>query len=142
MNLSGFALNDLIKKTEIPLHNTLIIYDDVNLDLGVLRFRPKGSDGGHNGMKSVIYELNTDNIPRLRIGIRNFITDIDINKYSSADDNDLADYVLSDFNKDEQIILDKILNVAKDAVLCFIFEGINAAMNLYNKKFFDLNKSI
>lgn len=125
MNVSGKAVSDFLDNYDIRLDDMLVLFDDVNLDFGTLRLRPSGSDGGQKGMHSIIYELITENIPRLRIGIRNEV----------MRDN-LTDYVLSEFTNEEKKKLDKILVAAKDAALCYIDEGIETAMNKYNKKFF------
>ena len=100
-----------------------MIYDDISLDAGRLRIRGKGSDGGHNGMKSIILRLNSDNFPRIRIGVGE----------KPNKDYDLADWVLSRFTKEEGEKLETALsNSAKAAEL--IVEGkINEAMNLYNR---------
>jgi peptidyl-tRNA hydrolase, PTH1 family len=124
MNLSGQAVTEFLENYDVRLDDMLIVYDDVELDFGTLRMRPSGSDGGHNGMHSIIYELITENVPRLRIGIG-----------SEQNPDYLVDYVLSEFTKEEKKNLDKILNAAKDAVLCFMDEGIEVAMNNYNRSF-------
>ncbi len=129
MNLSGDAVKNFYDKYEIEKENILIVYDDINLELGSLRMRPSGSDGGQNGIKSVIYSMDTDEIPRLRFGIRN------TEDYESARKNEdfsLADYVLSSFNENELELLEQSVDRAKDAVLSFIGQGIKKAMNLYN----------
>jgi PTH1 family peptidyl-tRNA hydrolase len=134
MNASGMALKSFFEKHPVPLENILVIYDDVNLDFGIIRMRPGGSDGGQNGIKSVIYEIQTQEIPRLRIGIRN--TD------ELQDADDLADYVLSEFNDEEQSNLDKITETSKNAVLSFIDEGIKETMNKFNKNVLENNNNI
>lgn len=129
MNLSGEAVKNFYDKYEIDKENILIVYDDINLELGSLRMRPSGSDGGQNGIKSVIYFMETDEIPRLRFGIRN------TEDYESArlnEDFSLADYVLSPFKESELELLERSVNRSKDAVLGFINTGIKNAMNLYN----------
>jgi peptidyl-tRNA hydrolase, PTH1 family len=131
MNGSGRAVKEFYDKYEVELKNTLIIYDDINLDFGVLRLRPSGSDGGQNGIKSVIYELETEEIPRLRIGIRN---EAEIERLLTLDRFDLADYVLSDFKEAELKDIDKIIEASKNAALSFIEFGIQETMNNYNKK--------
>jgi len=139
MNSSGKAVKDFLDRNMVEFENMLVIFDDVNLNFGTLRLRPGGSDGGHNGMHSVIYELGTEDIPRLRLGIR---FDDELTKFShdSAEGyiniyDDLAGYVLSDFSDKETKQLDKITTAAQDAVLAFINEGITAAMNKFNKDF-------
>lgn len=130
MNLSGKAVKAFYDKYEIPLENFLIIYDDVNLDFGVLRLRPNGSDGGQNGIKSVIFELETENISRLRVGIR---SPNDFEKLQNEEGFSLADYVLSGFSDKEIELLDKVAEGAKDSVLSFIDDGLADAMNRFNR---------
>lgn len=130
MNLSGKAVKLFSQMHETSPEKFLIIYDDVDLPFGTLRLRPSGSDGGQNGMASVIYEMETDNIPRLRAGIRN---EEEIAKLSDEFGTDLAKFVLSEFNADEKKDIDKVIETARDAVLCFINDGIISAMNNYNR---------
>lgn len=130
MNLSGKAVKAFYDKYEIPAGNILIIYDDVNLDFGVLRIRGEGSDGGQNGIKSVIYEMETESIPRLRIGIRSVE---DFEKLQNEEGFSLADYVLSGFSEKELELLDKVAEIAKDAVLSFIDDGLEETMNRFNR---------
>jgi PTH1 family peptidyl-tRNA hydrolase len=148
MNRSGFAVREFFENYEISGENVLIVYDDVNLDFGTIRLRPSGSDGGHKGMQSVIYEMHTEDIPRLRIGIKNpaelekfelkltpeapeqnheSMSEVHEGKY------DLAEYVLSNFTDDEIQKMDIILDFSKDAVLSFIGHGIEETMNKFNK---------
>jgi PTH1 family peptidyl-tRNA hydrolase len=123
MNNSGDAVEEASVFYKIPPERILVIYDDISLDVGRLRIRGKGSDGGHNGMKSIILRLNSDNFPRIRIGVGK----------KPNKDYDLADWVLSRFTKEEGEKLETALsNSAKAAEL--IVEGkINEAMNLYNR---------
>ncbi len=123
MNNSGDAVEEAAVFYKIPPERILVIYDDISLDVGRLRIRGKGSDGGHNGMKSIILRLNSDNFPRIRIGVGK----------KPNKDYDLADWVLSRFTKEEGEKLETALsNSAKAAEL--IVEGkINEAMNLYNR---------
>jgi PTH1 family peptidyl-tRNA hydrolase len=132
MNLSGIALKQFTDNFDVTTDNVLIIYDDVNLNFGTLRLRPSGSDGGQKGMHSVIYELQTEDIPRLRIGIRN---DAEIEKFRSLGRNYLADYVLSEFTPDELNGLNAVLDASVQAVLSFIDNGIKETMNRFNKNF-------
>ena len=123
MNNSGDAVEEAAVFYKIPPERILVIYDDISLDVGRLRIRGKGSDGGHNGMKSIILRLNSDNFPRIRIGVGK----------KPNKDYDLADWVLSRFTKEEGEKLETALsNSAKAAEL--VVEGkINEAMNLYNR---------
>lgn len=139
MNLSGVALKQFTDNFDVFTDNVLIIYDDVNLDFGTLRLRPSGSDGGQKGMHSIIYELQTEDIPRLRIGIRN---DGEIEKFKALGRNYLADYVLSEFTTDELKKLDVVLEASMQAVLCFIDNGIKETMNKFNKNFLAVDRSL
>lgn len=123
MNNSGEAVEEAASFYKIPPENIIVIYDDINLDVGRLRIRQKGSDGGHNGMKSIILHLNSDNFPRIRVGVGK----------KPHPDYDLADWVLSRFTKEEGEKLEPALaNGAKAAEL--IVQGkINEAMNVYNR---------
>jgi PTH1 family peptidyl-tRNA hydrolase len=139
MNLSGIAIKGFYDRFEIPitsLDKLLVIYDDVNIDFGTIRLRPSGSDGGQNGIKSVIYKMQSEDIPRLRIGI-NKQTELEKIK---AEGGSLADYVLSEFNDEETKALGKVTEACRDAVLCFIEKGIKESMNTYNGSVFDIDK--
>ena len=136
MNASGKAVKSFYDKYELKTENTLIIYDDINLDFGVLRMRPSGSDGGQNGIKSVIYEMETDEIPRLRIGIGN---NNEFEKTKAEDEYVLADFVLSEFTIDEAKSVGKVTEAARDAVLTFIEHGIKETMNKHNKRVIDIS---
>ncbi len=138
MNSSGRAVRDFYEKYEVSADKMLIVYDDVNIDFGTLRLRPSGSDGGQNGIKSIIYEMQTDELPRLRVGIKN---DAEFEKLSSDDDKGLADFVLSGFTENEFEALDKITEAAKDAVLSFIDSGIKETMNSFNRNVLNNDKA-
>jgi PTH1 family peptidyl-tRNA hydrolase len=135
MNLSGRAVKEFSDRYEIPKENILIVYDDVNLPFGTLRMRPSGSDGGQNGMGSVIYEFQSEDISRLRIGIKH---DEELEKVTDEQGSvELIDYVLDEFSDDELKGLDKVITAARDAVLSFIDAGITETMNSFNKNFLD-----
>ncbi|MFA5994909.1 MAG: aminoacyl-tRNA hydrolase [Patescibacteria group bacterium] len=102
MNLSGLAVKKLWQFYKIEIKDILVVYDDKDLPFGKLRFRTKGSSGGHNGMNSIIAELGTSEFPRLRIGIAP--TD------SQTIIHDTADYVLAKFSKEEEKLLPEIIN--------------------------------
>lgn len=121
MNRSGTAVKDAINRTGVPLESVLVCYDDINLSPGVLRLRPSGSAGGHNGLGDIIRVLQTDEIPRLRIGIGN-----------NFDRGRQSDYVLSDFTPEERILMNETLIQAEEAVLTFMRAGIVQAMNVFN----------
>ena len=120
VNLSGRAAKALLQRFSLSPEELLVVCDDVALPLGRIRIRRKGSDGGHNGLRSIIKELGTENFPRLRVGI------------GREGIKDLVGYVLGEFEREEMEILEKVLDVAVDAVECIIKEGIEEAMNKYN----------
>lgn len=122
MNNSGDAVAEAASFYKIPPEKVLIIYDDISLDVGRIRIREKGSDGGHNGMKSIILRLNSDNFPRIRIGV---------GKKPNKDYN-LADWVLSMFTKEEGEKLEKAFANASKAAELIVGGKTNEAMNLYN----------
>ena len=123
MNLSGNAVNYWIKKENIPLTNLLIITDDINLSIGVLRMKKKGSDGGHNGLKNIQELLLSSSYPRLRVGVGN--------EFSKGRQ---VDYVLGDWSKEEEEILEEKVVKIKEMILSFCFAGIENTMNKYNNK--------
>ena len=122
MNNSGDAVEEAADFYKIPPENILIIYDDISLDVGKLRIRAKGSDGGHNGMKSIILRLNTDKFPRIRVGVGK----------KPHPDYDLADWVLSRFTKQEGELLMPALTGAAEAAKLIAEGKIEEAMNKYN----------
>ncbi|QSZ27471.1 aminoacyl-tRNA hydrolase [Aceticella autotrophica] len=121
MNLSGEAIYEIVNFYKIPLSNLIVIYDDINLDVGYIRIRQKGSAGGHNGMKSIIYLLNSEDFPRIRIGI-------------GKPENDLTGYVLRKFDKEDEKLIKGALLKASKAVLDIIENGVEHAMNMFNSK--------
>ena len=121
MNRSGIAVSSLVHFYEVLLENVLVVYDDVDLPVGVLRMRPSGGSAGQKGMQSIIERLGTEEIPRLRIG-----TGRPPGKQGAAD------YVLKDFPSGEQELLNETLERAVDAILTFIQSGLDQAMNAYN----------
>lgn len=123
MNNSGEAIGEAASFYKIPPEKIIVIYDDINLDVGRLRIRQKGSDGGHNGMKSIILHLNSDNFPRIRVGVGK----------KPHPDYDLADWVLSRFTKEEGEKLEPALTNAAKAAELIVQGKINEAMNLYNR---------
>lgn len=121
MNLSGQAVKWIQKEGRIASQNMLVICDDAALPLGALRLRRYGSSGGQNGLQSIIDELGTEDIPRLRCGIG-----------KPAEDDDLSDYVLSPFDETEREAAEALIHRASDAVLCMIENGIDRTMNEFN----------
>lgn len=120
MNLSGLAVRKMTGLYDVPFSKLLIICDDFNLPLGKIRIRKKGSDGGHNGLASIIEKLETNNIPRLRLGI------------GLPDKRDVVDFVLSPFEEYEWDSVTQMLDKAEKAVKDFIKNGIDYTMNTYN----------
>ena len=121
MNNSGPAVAALARRFEIPLTELCIVYDDVHLDIGVLRMRRKGSDGGQKGMKSIIHHLGTPEFPRLRIGIGEPI-------------GALVDYVLTEFSEDEEIEITHTIDRALEAIETFVTDDILTVMNKFNSR--------
>ena len=126
VNLSGEALREICAYYKIPVSKVIIIHDDVSLDCGRLRIREKGSDGGHNGLKSIIYQLRSDEFTRIKIGVGN-----------KPPEYDLADWVLGHFSKEEISHLSKLVDcVVEEAVPEIIRNGAQSAMNKFNGKAF------
>ena len=122
MNLSGDAIAAAANFYKIPPEQVLVIYDDISLPPGKLRLRRKGSAGGHNGIKSIIAQLGTEEFPRIRVGV-------------GAKPNpqyDLADWVLSKFSEDDMTALQPALEHAADAAKKIVSGDMNGAMNLYS----------
>ncbi|MEO0019387.1 MAG: aminoacyl-tRNA hydrolase [candidate division WOR-3 bacterium] len=117
MNHSGVVVKEQL--TEHP-DDFLVVVDDIALPFGTIRLRPKGSDGGHKGLASIIYHLGTDRFPRLRIGI------------GSPKEGDATEYVLSPFSNEEMKMLPNVLRRATDACLMVATCGLEKAMNQFN----------
>lgn len=123
MNNSGEAIRDIVNFYKVDPANLIVIVDDIDIDFASLRIKKKGSAGSHNGLKSVIYQLISDNFPRVKIGIG-----------KKLPQQDLADFVLSKFSKDEKEDIEKTIERASDSVLELIENGVESAMNKYNGK--------
>lgn len=121
MNESGRAVSSLARFYKIAPQNCLICFDEVSLDTGKLRIRKNGSAGGQKGMKSVIEQLGTQDIPRLRVGVG-----------PKPDRFDLANFVLSNFPKSEESVLTVALDRAVEAIELYFKEGLEKAMNKFN----------
>lgn len=121
MNLSGKAVKYWMDKENIPLENILVITDDINLPLGKLRIRKNGSDGGHNGLKNIQEMIGTTDYVRLRFGIGN-----------TFGKGRQVDFVLGKWEKDEVSTVKEKIKVCSEAVLSFILEGVDRAMNKFN----------
>ena len=129
MNNSGVAVKEVCDRHEISPGNILVVLDDFQLPLGTLRLRGRGTDGGHNGLSSIIYHMMTDEIPRLRFGIAG--TTLPAEDRSDT----MADYVLSVFDTEERDVVRTMLRHAAGACLARRDNGIDRAMNSYNKSF-------
>ena len=112
-----------MKKENISLENIFVITDDLNLPFGTIRMRGKGSDGGHNGLKDIQNKVGGQNYARLRFGVGN--------EFSEGKQ---VDYVLGDWSAEENEKMNDRLNVATDAALSFVFQGLGNTMNQYNGK--------
>ena len=122
MNLSGESIRETASFFKIPNENIIVIYDDISLPVGKLRIREKGSAGGHNGIKNIIYQLNSDVFPRIKVGTGQ----------PENPNYDIKDYVLGHFTKEETEILIKSAIRATSAVEEIIKNGAKSAMNKYN----------
>ena len=123
MNLSGESVRELVDYYKVSPEEIIVIYDDVSLEVGQLRIRKKGSAGGHNGIKSIISHLGSEDFPRIKIGVGD-----------KPKDWDLADYVLSRFQGEEQALIRDALKDTSDACRIMTNSSIDEAMNLYNRK--------
>ncbi|MDY3619284.1 aminoacyl-tRNA hydrolase [Agathobaculum sp.] len=122
MNLSGEAVRDAAAFYKIEPAHIIVLSDDVSLDVGTLRVRPKGSAGGQNGLKNIIYHLKSEDFPRIKIGVG----------HKPHPDYDLADWVLSKFTADEREAVDAACRDAVEAAACIISAGCPAAAQQYN----------
>ncbi len=123
MNLSGESVRELVDFYKVTPQEIIVIYDDISLEVGQLRLRKQGSAGGHNGIKSILNHLGTQEFPRIKVGVGD-----------KPKGWDLADYVLSRFSEDDQPIIRDSMKKASEAVKTIIKDGMESAMNLYNKK--------
>lgn len=121
MNRSGQAAAALLHRNQIEPSQLLVLVDDFNLPMGRIRIRKSGSDGGHNGLESIIYDLGTDSFPRLRMGIGPLPEGVDV-----------AGFVLNKFHRDEAVQADKMIEDAAEAVSLAIRDRLDEAMNRYN----------
>ena len=123
MNLSGESVVDICNYYNVYLENVIVIYDDIDLDVGKIRIRKKGSGGTHNGMRSIIKCLGSNEFPRVRVGIS-----------KPKNGQDLADFVLSRFAKEDEKSLNESFENAVAAIDCAIRQDLDLAMNRYNVK--------
>ncbi len=121
MNLSGQSVQGLIHFYKLPLTKLLVAHDDLDLPPGTIRIRPDGGSAGQKGMESILERLSTDEFPRLRLGIGR-----------PPGQMQAPDYVLQEFSNADLAIISETLNRAVEAVLVFVTEGLDAAMNKYN----------
>ncbi len=124
MNLSGIAVSSLLRKHRIELKNVLIVCDDLDLELGRIKIRPMGSAGGHNGLKSIIGSLKSNEFARLRIGIGR----------PDRKNADTSDYVLSAFAKHEKEQYRDMLKKASECCQFWVEEGIVKCMDIFNTR--------
>lgn len=122
VNNSGVAALQFLEKHKIDISDLLVVCDDVNMKMGKLRVRKSGGDGGHNGLASLIYHLNSNQFPRLRIGIS-----------SDFDEGELSSYVLDDFSENDAKVIETVLKDSSLLVEEFIIGGIEALLNANSK---------
>ena len=122
MNLSGESVREAAQFYKIPADHIIVIYDDVSLPVGKLRVRPSGSAGGHNGIKNIIYHLNTDVFPRVKVGVG----------APAHPEHEMIDWVIGNPTPQERKILLESLSKSLDAAACIIEKGTQAAMNQFN----------
>jgi len=123
MNSSGTAVSAIVSNYNIQLEDMIVIYDDLNLELGLIRIRRSGSAGGHKGVKSIIESLGSEAFPRIRIGIG-----------KPPQGTEAIDFVLSKFSPEEREVIDEAEKLAIEAIKVIIFEGIENAMNKFNSR--------
>lgn len=121
MNNSGESVFDMASYYKLSPQNIIVVYDDMALDTGRIRIRPSGSDGGHNGIKSIIYSLKSDEFPRIRIGV-------------GQPDIPATDYVLGNISGEDGVKITTAIKCMDDAVRTIITRGVDAAMNEFNGK--------
>jgi PTH1 family peptidyl-tRNA hydrolase len=121
MNLSGDAVRLLLNAYIESTQDMIVVYDDIDLPTGKLRIRPNGSSGTHNGMRSIISTIQTENFPRLRVGI------------GQQSEGRLRDYVLDAFAPDEMPVIDRAIERSVDALVMFVRGDLKRAMNQFNK---------
>lgn len=121
MNLSGETVGDLVRDEIKSIEDLIVVCDDINLKLGRIRLKKKGSAGGHKGLESIIAELGRDDFARLRVGIAT-----DVHK------GDITRYVLTPFKRNQHKNVSHIISLAADSLVCWIEEGMDVAMNKFN----------
>ncbi len=121
MNLSGESVRECAEFYKIPTENIIVIYDDITLEPGKVRIRPSGSAGGHNGMKSIIYLLNSDKFPRVRFGV-------------GAPEHDLSNHVLGHFSDEDGVSVTRAIKNIEDIISVIIKNGLDDAMSRFNNR--------
>lgn len=124
MNNSGEAIVEAMNYYKVPISNVIVICDDISLDVARLRIRKKGSDGGHNGLKNIIYLSGSDEFPRIKIGVGK----------KPHPDYDLKDWVLGHFTKEEYEKMDSSFSDCVEAISLIVNGEVDKAMNIYNQK--------
>ncbi len=120
MNNSGEVIKSFVDFYKINIKDVLVLYDDINFEVGCVKIKPQGSSGGHNGIKNIIQNLSTENIKRVKIGI-------------SGTKNDLANYVTSSFSKEDLKKVNELLKTTDNIINDFIFKDFEYIMNKYNR---------
>ncbi len=123
MNKSGEAVREVLDFYKLDKSNLIVLVDDIDIQFGSIRIRKRGSAGSHNGMKSIISHIGTDEFTRIKLGIG-----------KNPEYYDLADYVLSKFSKEEREEIDKMIVRAAQATKMILTDGVDAAMNIFNSK--------
>jgi len=123
MNLSGIGVKNFLTDYSFDLHNILVVHDDLDLEVGRIRIKYDGKDGGHKGIRSIVTETGSQEFYRLRIGI---------DKPSSKEE--VVEYVLSNFTSQEKEVIDKIIKLSPNILMTILEEGWEKAQNLYNRK--------
>ncbi len=126
MNLSGQSVSSLMQKYHVTLEDVIVIHDDLDLPLGKIRIRKDSSAGGHNGIKSIIACLGTQDFIRLRVGISR------PPREGEEREQTIVEYVLGDFSREDQPVIDDVISRVGQAVECLITDGLSAAMNKFN----------
>ena len=122
MNLTGLAVLDFLSEYQLSIEDFLIIVDDINLPIGKIRIRKNGGDGGHNGLKSIIYHLQSESFPRIRIGIGN-----------SLNNEQLTNFVLDRFTKNEEMVLNSCFELVAELIYSFIVGGYSEMLDKYSQ---------
>lgn len=136
MNNSGIAIKELVDivnseenpERKLKIKDVLVVVDDFQIPIGSIRVRKRGSDGGHNGLSSIIYHFNSDEFPRMRVGIGN---------ENPILKNEFIDFVLGNFTSKEELILKDLTRVYNDCILSFIRNGTTFTMNIFNRSFIE-----